>query len=251
MSTQYQPTSVSGELASPSEPLRTTLLENEEVLVVTTAFPGGTGVPTHTHRFPSVAYVVEGGTLETTTPDGTVERYDVRPGETLWSATGHAHSARNVGPTPIRIVEVEVKHAAPSAHAGRAAERVLMPADLEWKTDPFDPRRASALLVGDPTKPGAYAVRFRAPAGYAIGLHVHPDEDEQLTVVSGAIRWSTGNVGSGAPVHELTAGGFAFAPAGTPHRVEALEDCVLQMSGVGPRTYVYLDEEEDPRRSSR
>jgi len=220
---------------------RTTLLDNDEVFVAASTYPAGGSLPVHTHRFPSVVYVVEGGSLETTTPDGTVERYDVRPDETLWSPAANAHSARNIGTTPIRIVEIEVKHATPAPHERRATPHAVTSSDLAWKPDPLDPRRSTALLLGDPTKPGPYTVRLRLPAGYEIGLHQHPDDDEQLTVLSGATYWSAGAAGSGTPEHLLTAGGYAFAPAGTAHRIRAVEDSVLQMSGTGPRTYVYLN----------
>ena len=240
MSTQYVQETMPEELVTARQASRTTLLDNDEVLVIGTTYPPGGSVPTHTHRFPSVACVIEGGTLETTTSDGTVEKYDVRPGTALWSSAAHAHSARNIGSTPIRIVEIEVKHATPAAHGRPTTPHVMTPANLEWKPDTLDPRRTAAALVGDPTRPGPYTIRFRAPAGYEIGLHLHPEDDEQLTVLSGAVRWSTGEPGSGAPEYELRAGGFAMAPAGTPHRVLALEDSVLQMSGIGPRTYVYL-----------
>lgn len=235
------------EQAPAREPVRRNLLENDEVMVVATTYPRGASVPIHTHHFPHVAYVIEGGTIETTAPDGTVGIYEVRAGEALWSAEPAAHSARSIGSTLVRIVETEVKHAAPAAHVGNGAPRVLMPDSLEWKPDSLDPRRAAALLVGDPTKPGPYTVRFRVPAGYVLGPHLHPDEDEQLTILSGAIRWSAGDAGSGAPEYTLPAGGFALTPAGTPHRIGAVEDTVLQMSGIGPRTYIYLDPTEDPR----
>jgi len=248
MSTQVLQEIAPKEQASTAEPLRRTLLENDEVLVVATTYPPGASVPIHTHRFPNVAYVIDGGTIETTAPDGTVEKYEVLPGETLWSAAAHAHSACNPGSTPVRIVEVEVKHGARTGRVREKTERVLTPDSLKWNQDTFDPRRRSALLVGDPTTAGPYTIRFSAPAGYVIGLHLHPDDDEQLTVLSGTIRWSTGEPGSGEPENTLPAGGFALAPAGTPHRIVAVEDCVLQMSGIGPRTYVYLNPADDPRR---
>lgn len=141
---------------------------------------------------------------------------------------------------------IDVEHAAEAARARRMTQRVLTPVDLEWKTDTFDPRRTSALLTGDPARPGPYTVRFHAPAGYEIGLHMHPDDDEQLTVLSGTVVWSTGEAGSGAREYTLGPGGFALAPAGTPHRVRALEDTVLQMSGMGPRAYTYLGGAETP-----
>lgn len=248
MGTPYIEEVGSPHLATAVEASRRTLLENDEVLVVATTYPLGASVPIHTHRFPHVAYVIDGGRIETTAADGTVETYDVRAGETLWSAAAHAHSARNVGSTPVRLVEVEVKRATSVTHAPERSEHVVMHDRLEWTTDPLDPRRSTALLIGNPTMPGPYTVRVRAPAGYVIGLHQHPDEDEQLTVLSGTIRWSRGEPGSGAPEYTLTAGGFAFAPAGTPHRIVAVEDTLLQMSGIGPRTYIYFNPADDPRR---
>ena len=230
------------------EPLRRTLLENDEVLVVATTYPPGASVPLHTHRFPNVSYVIDGGTIETRDADGTVEVYDIQPGETLWSAAAHAHSARNLGSTFVRIVEVELKHATHGEETPESRAVVLTIDDLDWRPDPLDSRRRSASLVGDPTMCGPFTARFAAPAGYVIGLHMHPDEDEQLTVLSGTVRWSTGEPGSGEPEYTLGAGGFALAPAGTPHRIAVLDDAVLQLSGVGPRNYIYLNPAEDPRR---
>lgn len=111
MSTQYLEQSRPQEEQAPTHGLRTMLLDNEEVTVISGKYPPGSSEPMHTHSFPSVAYVIEGGTLEITTPEGTVERYEMRPEETLWSPMPHAHSVRNIGSTTVRIVEIEVKHA--------------------------------------------------------------------------------------------------------------------------------------------
>lgn len=225
--------------------LRSELLENAAVLVVETTYPAGGSVPLHEHRFPHVLYVLEGGTLQTTAPDGDATTLELRPGQVLWRHA-QSHSTRNIGPTPVRIVEVEVKGAA-AGIAGARTPRVATDGDRDWSRDPLDPRRSTALLVGDPTKLGPYTVRTRTDAGYAIGAHLHPTEDEYLTVLSGALHWSTGAAGSGAPEHVLPAGGYIVFPAGTPHRLWTTAETVLQMSGIGPRTYVYLDAAEDPR----
>lgn len=246
MSTPYVDEIAVSDRSAPTAASRTTLLENDEVLVVATTYPPGANVPIHAHRYPQVAYVIDGGTIQTIDADGTVEIFEMRPGETLWSAAAHAHGARNLGSTPVRIVEVELKHATPQVRV--TAPHAMMPETLEWIADPLDPRRATALMVGDPTKPGPYTARFRAPAGYVIERHLHPHEDEQVTVLSGAIRWSAGEPGRELPEYVLTAGCFAFVPAGVPHRIVAVEDTVLQMSGIGPRIYVYLDPADDPRR---
>ena len=219
------------------------MLENEQVLVIETAYPVGGAVPTHRHAYPHVIYVIEGGTVQTTAPDGAMETLELRPRETLW-AKAQSHSTRNIGSTPVRILEVEVKSAA--TVGGERTPRVATPSDLDWRPDPLDPSRLTALLVGDPTGPGPYAVRIRVGGGYRIGLHEHPTEDESLTVLSGAVHWSTGAAGS-APEHVAPAGTFLLFPAGTPHRLWTAEATVLQMTGVGPRTYRYADPAHDPR----
>jgi quercetin dioxygenase-like cupin family protein len=236
---------VTPESTPPQQALRSELLENAAVLVVETTYPKGGSVPLHEHRFPHVLYVIEGGTVQTTAPDGGVTTLDVRAGQVLWR-DAQSHSTRNVGPTTVRIVEVEVKNAGAGV-GGERTPRVATNTDRDWIRDPLDPRRSAALLVGNPTRPGPYTVRTRAEAGYAIGAHLHPTEDEHLTVLSGALHWSTGAAGSGAPEHVLPAGGYVVFPAGTPHRLWVTESTVLQMSGIGPRTYVYLDPTEDPR----
>jgi mannose-6-phosphate isomerase-like protein (cupin superfamily) len=66
-------------------------------------------------------------------------------------------------------------------------------------------------------------------------------------VLSGTLHWSVGAAGSGAAEHVSPAGSFVLFPAGTLHRLWATEETVLQMTGIGPRTYVFLDPEKDPR----
>lgn len=218
--------------------VRREVLENEHVLVTETTYPVGGSVPMHTHRFPHVLYVMEGGRAQTTAPDGAVKTLEVQPGATLWREP-QSHSTRNLGSTPLRLVEVEIKDTF-TRYGGERSPRVVGPADLQWIPDSLDPTRTMALVVGDPTKAGPYTVRMRARPGYAIALHQHPNEDENLTVLSGSLHWSCGAAGSGAAEHMAPAGSLVLFPAGTPHRLWSTEETVLQMTGIGPRTYVYL-----------
>lgn len=225
--------------------VREEVLENEHVLVTETTYPVGGSVPMHTHRFPHVLYVIEGGTVQTTAPDGVATRFDVRKGETLWRGP-QSHSTRNLGSKPVRLVEVEIKDTLMRV-GGDRTPRAVTPDDLHWVPDDLDHTRVMAPLLGDPTKAGPYTARMRARPGYMIALHQHPDEDENLTVLSGALHWSCGDAGSGASEHVLPAGSFVVFPAGTPHRLWTTEETVLQMTGIGPRKYVFLHPEQDPR----
>ncbi|MFP6728714.1 MAG: hypothetical protein VCD50_00805 [Alphaproteobacteria bacterium] len=109
------------------EPLyrRVVLLENAEVLAVEVRYEPGSASPLHSHKYPGrVIYVESGGTLEITpgrllddgtlelVPDGEAMRINITAGQTLWLPS-QTHSLRNVGKTFIRIVEIEIKNAAP------------------------------------------------------------------------------------------------------------------------------------------
>lgn len=118
MKTHYRRHGASEAPEATREAVRRTLLENDEVLAVATTYPPGAGVPLHTHRFPSIVCIIDGGTLQTTTPEGVVETYELRQGETLWSDTASTHSARNVGTTTLRLVEIEVKRARAAGESG-------------------------------------------------------------------------------------------------------------------------------------
>lgn len=115
--------------APEQQAVRRVLLENAEVAVIETAYPKGGSVPMHGHRFPHVLYIIEGGTVQTTAPDGSVSTMELRPWQTIWR-DAQSHSMRNIGSTTVRIVEVEIKNAALGI-AGERTPRVVTQADLD------------------------------------------------------------------------------------------------------------------------
>jgi hypothetical protein len=96
------------------------LLENDQVRVLDTRLGPGECTPVHTHRWPSVLYVlswsdvvrcdVEGNVLLDTRTQGS------KPdnGATLWSGPLGPHSARNVGTEELRVIAVEMKDSNPA-----------------------------------------------------------------------------------------------------------------------------------------
>lgn len=92
------------------EAQRRVTFENEAVRVVETTYPPGAAVPMHSHEFPRVVYVIDGGTLQTSGPDGETTPRELSPGDTHWRAP-ERHGTRNIGSTPLRMVEVEIKGA--------------------------------------------------------------------------------------------------------------------------------------------
>lgn len=85
-------------------------LENAHVRVVENLYEPGAESPLHTHEWPRVVYVLDGGVLELVAEDGTVTRVRVRPGETLWRPA-ETHVVRNIGRTTVRTLETGVKAA--------------------------------------------------------------------------------------------------------------------------------------------
>src|SRR5262245_7837433 len=87
--------------------------------------------------------------------------------------------------------------AASFAHSGdvQGTGHVMeSPAAAKWGPAPpmVPPGAQIAVLAGDPTKPVAYTVRLRFPAGYDIPAHSHPT-DENVVVVSGELFMGMGD----------------------------------------------------------
>lgn len=91
----------------------TVRLENERVRVLELRYAPGGAAPLHTHHFPRVVYVVEGGVLELVPEAGTPVRLELSAGQTLWRPA-ETHAVRNVGPGEVVVVETEVKSSPPA-----------------------------------------------------------------------------------------------------------------------------------------
>ena len=91
------------------------LLENDEIRVLDTLIGPGETVPVHTHRWPSVLYVLESADLVRRDAEGallTDSRADggpPAPGTCIWAPAMPPHTVENVGDSPIHIVNVELK----------------------------------------------------------------------------------------------------------------------------------------------
>ena len=80
------------------------------------------------------------------------------------------------------------------AYAQSAGESVLkLPDQMEWKAPAVSPGPSTAVLFGDPSKPGVYVTRTKFPAGLKVMPHTHPDEWRTIVVMSGTIYFALGN----------------------------------------------------------
>jgi hypothetical protein len=90
-------------------------LENDHVRVLETRVEAGDTVPVHTHRWPSVQYVVSIADFVRRDQDGNV-LFESRASDgplsdphVLWSDPLPPHSLENVGDGPIDVIMVELK----------------------------------------------------------------------------------------------------------------------------------------------
>jgi quercetin dioxygenase-like cupin family protein len=103
------------------------------------------------------------------------------------------------------------------------------------------------VLEGDPAKEGPFTLRVRLPDGYRIPPHYHPVV-EHVTVIQGAFVLGMGDKVTDDGVKALTAGSFAYMPAGMRHFVRAQGDTVVQIHGTGPWGITYVNPADDPRK---
>jgi mannose-6-phosphate isomerase-like protein (cupin superfamily) len=91
------------------------LLENDQVRVLLTTIPVGARTPVHTHRWPSVEYILGATNFVRRDADGNVlldtRTADAEPraSDVLWSDPFPPHSLENVGDSELRVIMVEVK----------------------------------------------------------------------------------------------------------------------------------------------
>jgi quercetin dioxygenase-like cupin family protein len=82
-------------------------LDNERVRVLEATSNPGDKEGMHSHPA-NVVYVIEGGTLRITTPDGKSSVVQFKTGDTIWREPV-THSAENVGTTRFHALIVELK----------------------------------------------------------------------------------------------------------------------------------------------
>ena len=148
------------------------------------------------------------------------------------------------GDPPKKPVATEQK--APSTH-----HVIVNASQLKWgPAPPALPAGAqAAILDGDPSKPGPFAIRIKVPDGYTVPPHWHPT-DENLVILSGTLSMGVGDKFDEASMHALTAGGYTKMPAKTRHYVRAKGETTFQVYGTGPFAITYVDPKDDPRKKT-
>jgi quercetin dioxygenase-like cupin family protein len=132
----------------------------------------------------------------------------------------------------------------------RATHVVVTPDKLTWAPGPPGlPAGAQlAVLEGDPSKAGHFAIRAKLPDGFKIPPHWHPT-DERLVVLQGILGVGMGEKFDPSSGHELPVGSYALMPTGVRHFAWAKGETVIQVSGMGPFEITYVNPADDPRKA--
>jgi len=116
---------------------------------------------------------------------------------------------------------------------------IQLPAEIKWNKGRGS---ESAVLVGDPSKPGLYVVLQKWLAHSNSRPHFHPN-DRYITVLSGTWWVNTGAKYDRDGMKPVPAGSFVTHYGKEIHYDGAKdEDCLLQIVGMGPATSTAAEE---------
>ena len=130
--------------------------------------------------------------------------------------------------------------------------QVFTPSDIKW-TDapPVLPAGAkAAVLEGDPGKPGYFAMRLKAPDGYKILPHWHPNV-ERLTVISGTVYIGLGDKFDESKGQAMPAGTYATMRPKVHHFAWTKGETDIELTTLGPWKLVYVNPKDDPSKMAK
>ena len=133
-----------------------------------------------------------------------------------------------------------------SANAQDCSQSVLVaPNEVVWKVPAVSPGVDTAVVCGDPLKPGVYVLRARFPAGFKFMPHFHPDEWRTAIVLSGNYYFALGEQWDESKLKPYPAGTFLSEPKGTPHYVWAKDgEVVVQITAMGPTAVTRIPQKQ-------
>lgn len=106
----------------------------------------------------------------------------------------------------------------------------------------------TAVLHGNPGKPGLYTVRLRIPAHSKLPVHSHPDERVRV-IISGTYYSALGDKVDASKLLSFPPGTFSHVPPKVWQFAETRdEEVIFEITGIGPTGIDYLNAEDDPRK---
>jgi len=136
------------------------------------------------------------------------------------------------------------------ARAADAEKHAFTPDGIQYGPAPsfVAPGAQLAVLEGNPmATSGDYTVRLKMPDGYRIAPHWHPKR-ENVTVISGTLKFGMGDRFEESSMTSFPTGSFAYLDPNMHHYVMASGDVVVQIHGMAPVQFNYINPEDDPSR---
>jgi quercetin dioxygenase-like cupin family protein len=133
-----------------------------------------------------------------------------------------------------------------SAHAQSTQTGVLkLPDEIEFKAPLRPGGTSTAVLYGDPTKPGVFVTRVKFEPGLKVMPHWHPDEVRTVAVLSGTLYFAVGEQWDESKLKAYPAGTFYSEPPRTPHYAWAKDgEVILQITGIGPSGTTFIEQKK-------
>ena len=135
-----------------------------------------------------------------------------------------------------------------SKSAPAAKKNAFTPDQIEYGPPPpfVPPGGELAVLEGNPMGvTGDYTIRLKMPDGYKIAPHWHPKR-ENVTVISGTLKVGMGDKFDESKMMSFPAASFAYLDPSMHHYAMAGGDTVVQIHGMAPVKFNYIDPNDDP-----
>lgn len=122
------------------------------------------------------------------------------------------------------------------AFAQGAGESIVrQPSDIVFKAPAKGPGPETAVLYGDPSKPGVFVMRVRFPKGYKVMPSRRPDAWRTAVVLSGTFYYGLGEEWDESKLTAYPPGTFFAHPSQHPHFAWAKDgEVVVQFTAMGP-----------------
>ena len=130
-----------------------------------------------------------------------------------------------------------------AAHARTGLDVLLAqtPSEMKFVADPAHAGYETAVLVGDPSQTGVYAVHTRLPANITIDPHTHGEKWRIATVLSGTLYYAQGDTFDESKLRPLGPGSLIVEPQDIPHFARTKgEPVLLHIVGEGPASTVLV-----------